>query len=95
MRERQCDPRAEQRLELTNMVEHGDACPACGSEQITNGVCPDPTRPMDVADFGCTNCEFFWDAAQNPGQVFQRARRHRQRNDVVPVNAPDHMENDQ
>lgn len=36
-------------------------CPECGSDDVaTDGVCPDPTRPMNTYAFGCRSCRNLW-----------------------------------
>lgn len=35
-------------------------CPDCGSDDVKEGVVPDPTRPMQTADFGCRDCGTLW-----------------------------------
>jgi hypothetical protein len=54
------DPRAESLLELESIAQQGERCPMCGSQDVKDGVCPDPTRPMETADFGCRQCDFLW-----------------------------------
>ena len=35
-------------------------CPDCGSDDVKEGVVPDPTRPMTTVDFGCRDCRNLW-----------------------------------
>ena len=46
----------------TNDLDDGERCPECFGDDIANGVVPDPTRPLQTADFGCRDCHHLWNA---------------------------------
>lgn len=49
------------RDDSTETDDDGEVCPECGSRNVKEGACPDPTRPMDTADYGCRDCHHLWD----------------------------------